>query len=113
MQRKEAMDKLRKAQTPEEKKSDNLQQKRRKEKWRKAQTNEEKKKKNLQQKEAMEKLRKAGNKNKTDLERLICFQIATRYGPIFVCSSCDQKMFQSNVSKLDEKLIEKIRMYFP
>ena len=40
---------------------------------------------------------------------MLCFQNATRYGPIFVCSSCDQKMFQNNVTKLDEKLIENIK----
>ena len=103
------MDKLRNAQTSEERKRVNIKKKDTMEKLRKAQTPEERKRINLQQKGAMEKLRKAQNKNKTDLERLICFQNATRYGPIFVCSGCDQKMFQSNVSKLDDNLIHKIR----
>ena len=49
-------------------------------------------------------------KNKSDLDRLLGFQSATRYGPIFVCSSCDQMMYQNGVCKLDEALINKLKM---
>ena len=45
---------------------------------------------------------------KSELDRLLNFQNATRYGPIFVCSSCDQRMFKNNVSKLDESVIKKL-----
>ena len=38
------------------------------------------------------------------MQRLKKFQDATRYGPIFVCSSCEQKMFYSWVCEIDEDL---------
>ena len=45
----------------------------------------------------------------SDLQRLKNFNAATRYGPIFVCSSCDQKMFQNGVCDLDDSLKRKIQ----
>ena len=45
----------------------------------------------------------------SELKRLNKFLAATRYGPIFVCSSCDQKMFQNWVCELDAPLMDKIR----
>ena len=78
LQQREAMDKLRKTRTPEERKRAKLQQREAMDKLRKTRTPEERKRDNLQQKEATEKLRKTQNKNKTDLERLLCFQNATR-----------------------------------
>ena len=57
----------------------------------------------------MQNFRIQKSKNKSDLERLLAFQSATRYGPIFICSSCDQKMFQNNVVELDDNIINKIK----
>ena len=45
----------------------------------------------------------------SELKRLKKFFAATRYGPIFICSSCKQKMFQNWVCELDVSLITKLR----
>ena len=45
----------------------------------------------------------------SELTRLLNFQSATRFGPIFVCSSCDQKMFENGVHKLSDDLKERIK----
>ena len=45
----------------------------------------------------------------SELKRLRKFLAATRYGPIFVCSSCDQKMFENWVCELDNSLTENLR----
>ena len=76
---------------------------------RKNQTPEDKNEYNIGNKERMQKTRKKQIKCKTELDRLLAFKTATRYGPIFICSSCHQKMFQNNVSILDENLTNKIK----
>ena len=55
-------------------------------------------------------MRKCRNeKSNSDLKRLLKFQDSVRYGPIFVCSSCHQTMFQNSVSAFDEVQQQKIK----
>ena len=42
------------------------------------------------------------------LERLKRFRQATRYGPIFVCSSCHQKLFEYEVVHLEESFQDEV-----
>ena len=48
-------------------------------------------------------------KKNSELGRLNKFRAATRYGPIFICSSCEQKMFENGVARMDKSLEDKIR----
>ena len=58
----------------------------------------------------IERMKKRRDENSnSELKRLLNFRNSTRYGPIFICSSCDQKMFQNGVLKLGKELKEKIR----
>ena len=79
--------------------------KQRKEETNKNKTEDDKKKYNLQQKEIKRKFR---NKN-SELTRLKRFREKTRFGPLFVCSSCNQKMFQNAVCEIDTKLENKFK----
>ena len=71
---------------------------------RKIQTPEDRIRCSMELKDRMQNLRKKQIKNKTDLDRLLAFRTATRYGAIFICSSCHQKMFANNTSILDENM---------
>ena len=51
--------------------------------------------------------------NFTRAERLKKFRRAVTFGPIFVCSSCHVKHFESNVMELDEKLRESLLEKYP
>ena len=53
--------------------------------------------------------RRRDENSNSELKRLLNFRNSTRYGPIFICSSCDQKMFQNGVLKLSEELEEIIQ----
>ena len=120
------MQEHREKQTSEDKNRGKKENKERMQEHREKQTLEDKNRKNKENKERMlhnrEKEthfeRKIKNKvdmerkqakHKTDLERLLSFQKATRYGPIFVCSSCDQMMYHNGVCKLDENLTDKLK----
>ena len=46
---------------------------------------------------------KNSRQSKSEVDRLKRFNKAVIFGPIFVCSSCEQKMFRDNVTKIDEK----------
>ena len=62
------------------------------------------------QEEAQKKRQKRENLsvNITRSERLKKFRKAVMFGPIFTCSCCHVKHFESNVSVLDEELRTKI-----
>ena len=102
---KERMHNLREKQTNQDKLISNQKEKERKHSLKEKQTNVDKRISNQKDKERKQKSRK----KKSELDRLLNFQKATRFGPIFVCSSCDQKMFENNVSKLDEALKIKLQ----
>ena len=56
----------------------------------------------------LERMRQLRNK-KSELQRLKKFRAATRYGPIFVCSSCEQKFFENGVSSIDKAIDDKLK----
>ena len=100
------MQKNKEALTEEEKLEYNKKSKERMQKSKKAQTEEESleyKKKDRERKQNQRK------QNRSELQRLKNFRSATRHGPIFVCSSCEQKMFRNGVCKLDTPLKEKLK----
>ena len=102
---KKIMQKARENQTTEERNESNLKDKNRKEEAKKTKTEEEIQKYNRKQKETMREYRK----KHSELARMKKFKERIRYGPIFVCSSCNQKMFQNGVCELDNKLQDKLK----
>ena len=102
---KEAMKKSRKVETEEER---NLRNQNNMEAMQKLRKDETETKRNLRNQKNMEAMQKSRN-NLTELDRLLRFQQETRYGPIFVCSSCDQKMFQNNVCGMEKSMLEKLQ----
>ena len=64
---------------------------------------------NEKNKNNMKKVWQEKSKFKSDLDRLVNFQKSVRFGAIFICSSCDKKMFQNNVTKLDEIVKDKLQ----
>ena len=51
---------------------------------------------------------KRQRKNVGSYDRLQRFKRATRYGPIFVCSSCHQKLFEYEVVQLEQSLEDEV-----
>ena len=102
---KEAMKKSRKLETEEERNLRNQNNMEAKQKLRKDETET---KRNLRNQKNMEAMQKSRN-NLTELDRLLRFQQETRYGPIFVCSSCDQKLFQNNVCGMEKSMLETLQ----
>ena len=98
------MKQQRESQTEEEVNKNKKIEKERKKKAEEALTKQERKQKNEKARERMLKLR---NRN-SEFQRLKNFQASARYGPIFCCNSCEQKMFRNGVCELDNTLIEKL-----
>ena len=57
--------------------------------------------------------RKTSKENAGALERLIKFKHAVKYGAIFICSSCHQRLFENGVSSITSKFKEDLKKKNP
>ena len=105
---KEIMKKRRSIKTNDEKSEHNIAEKNRKRNARSHETKEEtiKRKKYDRKRKSSVKQKKISEKN--EIDRLIAFNESVRYGPIFICSSCEQTRFEKAVVSLDDSLKDRI-----
>ena len=60
-----------------------------------------------ERKENMKNKRATTSEKKETRDRIMTFRNSVRYGPIFVCCSCEQTMFEKGVLKIDETMKSK------
>ena len=112
----EQMKKMRDIRTPERKQLDRKLEVKRIKKIRETKSPEEKEGDRIFAVERMKKVRetkKSSKENAGALERLIKFRHAVKYGAIFICSSCHQRLFENGVSLITSKFKEGIENKTP
>ena len=103
---KDGMKMLRENQSEKERRIDREKNREGKKNVRKEQSEEERLEYNKKCKERMQTIR---NEKRSEFQRLKRFRDAVRYGPIFVCCCCDQKMFRNNAFKFEKNMQDKLK----
>jgi peptide methionine sulfoxide reductase MsrB len=65
--------------------------------------NQSEKERQINKEKDQEREKNVKSEKKSEFQRLEKFRDAVRYGPIFVCCCCDQKMFRNNAFKFEKK----------